>query len=53
VSKGPTIVNEKWTGFGWVQINPKGGYTQSEKLNELYQSVNGDLGRIREIFCKD
>ena len=47
------MVDENGTVFGWFQINPEGGYTQSEKLNELYQSVNGDLGRIREIFCKD
>ena len=52
-TKGPTMVDENGTVFGWFQINPEGGYTQSEKLNELYQSVNGDLGRIREIFCKD
>jgi hypothetical protein len=51
--RGPTMMDENGTIFGWFQINPEGGYTQSKKLNDLYRSMEGDLSRIREIFCKD
>ena len=50
---GPTMMDENGTVFGWFQINPVGGYTQSKKLNELYRSMQGDLRRIRDTFCKD
>ncbi len=52
-TRGPTMMDENGTIFGWFQINPEGGYTQSKKLNDLYRSMKGDLSRIREIFCKD
>ena len=52
-TRGPTMMDENGTIFGWFQINPEGGYTQSKKLNDLYRSMEGDLSRIREIFCKD
>ena len=50
---GPIIMDENSTVFGWFQINPEGGYTQSAKLADLYHSMGGDLKGIREIFCKD
>ena len=50
---GPTMMDENGTVFGWFQINPVGGYTQSKKLNDLYRSMQGDLRRIRDTFCKD
>jgi hypothetical protein len=52
-TRGPTMMDQNGTIFGWFQINPEGGYTQSKKLNDLYRSMEGDLSRIREIFCKD
>ena len=52
-TRGPTMMDENGTIFGWFQINPEGGYTQSKKLNDLYRSMQGDLGRIRDTFCKD
>lgn len=52
-TRGPMMMDENGTIFGWFQINPEGGYTQSKKLNDLYRSMKGDLSRIREIFCKD
>jgi hypothetical protein len=50
---GPTMMDENGTVFGWFQINPVGGYTQSKKLNDLFRSMQGDLRRIRDTFCKD
>ena len=52
-TRGPTMMDENGTIFGWFQINPEGGYTQSKKLNDLYRSMQGDLRRIRDTFCKD
>ena len=52
-TRGPTMMDENGTVFGWFQINPEGGYTQSKKLNDLYRRMEGDLSGIREIFCKD
>jgi hypothetical protein len=52
-TRGPTMMDENGTIFGWFQINPEGGYTQSKKLNDLYRRMQGDLGRIRDTFCKD
>jgi hypothetical protein len=50
---GPTMMDENGTVFGWFQINPVGGYTQSKKLNDLFRSMQGDLRRIRDTFCND
>lgn len=52
-SSGPMMTDENGTVFGWFQINPQGGYTNSEKLNDLYQGMNGDLTKIRDAFCQD
>ena len=52
-TRGPIMMDENGTVFGWFQINSEGGYTQSKKLNDLYKSVNGDLIQVRSLFCKD
>ena len=52
-TQGPIIMDENSTVFGWFQINPEGGYTQSAKLADLFHSMGGDLKKIRQLFCQD
>ena len=51
--KGPLMVDQHGTVFGRFQVNPEGGYTQSIKLMQLYEGLNRDLSKVREIFCQD
>ena len=51
--KGPLMVDQHGTVFGRFQVNPEGGYTQSTKLMQLYEGLNRDLSKVREIFCQD
>ena len=51
--KGPLMVDQHGTVFGRFQVNPEGGYTQSTKLMQLYEGLNHDLSKVREIFCQD
>ena len=51
--KGPLMVDQHGTVFGRFQVNPEGGYTQSTKLMQLYEGLNRDLPKAREIFCQD
>lgn len=50
---GPIMMDEYGRVFGWFQINPQGGYTNSAKLNDLFHEMNGDLVKIRDAFCRD
>ena len=47
------MVDQHGTVFGRFQVNPEGGYTQSTKLMQLYEGLNRDLPKAREIFCQD
>ena len=51
-SSAPKIVDRQGNYYGRFSINIYSGYSQSSDLAEIYNSVDGDLDKVRDIFCK-
>ena len=52
-SKGPKIVDRDGNYYGRFSINTFSGYSNSDKLKEIYELLNGDLKKIRDVFCEE
>lgn len=52
-SNGPKIVDRDGNYYGRFSINSISGYSNSEKLKEIYELLNGDLKKIRDVFCEE
>ena len=52
-SNGPKIVDRDGNYYGRFSINTFSGYSNSDKLKEIYELLNGDLKKIRDVFCEE
>ena len=51
-SSGPKIVDKSGNYYGRFSINRYAGFSGSSNLYEIYNLVDGDLDKVREIFCR-
>ena len=52
-SNGPKIVDKNGNYYGRFSINTFSGYSNSDKLKEIYEHFDGDLEKIRDVFCEE
>ena len=51
-SSAPIIVDRAGGFYGRFSINTYSGFSQSDDLKALYDSVDGDLDELQKLFCK-
>jgi len=51
-SRAPKLFDTKGVYQGRFSINQFSGFKQSTKLKEIYDSVNGNLSKVRNAICK-
>ena len=51
-SSGPKIVDDNGNFYGRFSINTLSEFSQSRDLYNLYNNLDGDLGKVRDAFCR-
>ena len=51
-SSGPKIADRQGNDYGRFAVNSYSVFSQSSKLKERYDAVDGDLDKVRDLFCR-